>query len=194
MCTICRQIDLGFTQERYPEGVHMCFVFRDEAERRAVVADFVAGGIRTGEAVRYYADSASVDDVDRWLAEHDVDISPALETRPARDAYYPEGTFDPDAMCDRLRSSYQAIRDSGFISGRVSGEMSWALREVSGADRIIEYERKVNQVMSTHPLTAMCQYDANRFSGDVIFAALRVHPYMVMDRHLVRNPYYQRGA
>lgn len=36
----------------------------------------------------------------------------------------------------------------------------------------------------------MCQYDANRFDGQVIFQALQVHPYIVMNGQLVRNPYY----
>lgn len=192
MCDTCRQIDLGFTDETYPEGAHMCFIFRDEAERRSVVADFVRSGLRSGEAVRYFADQASPADVDRWLYEHEVEVGTALETRPAADAYFPDGRFDPDAMCERLRASYTGIREAGYASGRVTGEMTWALRDVPGADRIIEYEQKVNDVVETHPLTAMCQYDANRFSGDVIFAALRVHPYMVMDGHLVRNPYFRR--
>jgi len=53
----------------------------------------------------------------------------------------------------------------------------------------------VNRVVQTHPITAMCQYDANRFPGETIFQALQVHPYMVMHGQLVKNPsYYVEGV
>ena len=68
--------------------------------------------------------------------------------------------------------------------------MTWATRDVPGSDKLIEYETGINYVLQTHPITAMCQYDANRFSGTLIFQALQVHPYMVMNGQLLKNPYY----
>jgi len=73
---------------------------------------------------------------------------------------------------------------------RVTGEMSWALRGYPGSERLMEYEARINKVVQTHPITAMCQYDANKFDGDLIFKALQGHPYMVMNAQLVKNPYY----
>lgn len=36
----------------------------------------------------------------------------------------------------------------------------------------------------------MCDGFAERFGGETIFQALQVHPYMVINGQLVRNPYY----
>jgi hypothetical protein len=36
----------------------------------------------------------------------------------------------------------------------------------------------------------MCQYDARRFDGATLFKVLQVHPYMVAQGQIVRNPFY----
>jgi hypothetical protein len=189
MCDLQRQIHLGFSEETFHPGTHMCLVFRDEAERRRIVSRFVGSGLVDGEQVGYFADAADPSDVTAWLAEMDVDTSFLLVARTS-DTYYPSGTFVPMEMCDRLRDTWNASQAAGFPGCRVTGEMTWALGDVPGAERLMEYEAEVNSVVKTHPVTAMCQYDANRFSGDLIFQALQVHPYMVMNDQLVRNPYY----
>jgi hypothetical protein len=197
MCTNHTVVDVGFSDETFYAGTHICLVFRDEAERRHIVSRFVDSGIRHDERVLYFADSPTPSDVVTWLTELDVDVSGAddrvLSVDSAASAYYPTGKFDPDEMCETLRSAWTTWHNAGYPNSRVTGEMSWALRDVPGADRLMEYESAVNEVVKTHPITAMCQYDANRFSGDAIFQALQVHPFMVMNRQLVKNPYYVVG-
>jgi hypothetical protein len=93
-------------------------------------------------------------------------------------------------MLNTLRAYYKATMDEGYPGSRVSGEMSWALRGIPGSDRLMEYEALVNDVLVTHPITAICQYDTRRFSGAVVFDVLKVHPMMVVHGHIVKNPYY----
>jgi hypothetical protein len=189
MCDVQRQIHLGFSDETFHEGTHMCLVFRDETERRRIVSRFVGSGLLDGENVGYFADAADPSDVAGWLAELDIDTT-VLRLARTSETYYPAGVFVPEEMCDRLRETWNASRAEGFPGCRVTGEMTWALGDVPGAERLMEYEAAVNTVVKTHPVTAMCQYDANRFSGEMIFEALQVHPYMVMNDQLVKNPYY----
>lgn len=180
----------------------MCVIFRDEVERRRTVARFVGSGLAEGERVYYFADTATTEDVDTWLAELDIDTGEARSTGAfiagdAMDTYCPDGTFVPERMCEAVRDAYRTALDEHFSYARVTGEMSWALGGalggVPGSDRLIEYESAVNNVVKTHPITAMCQYDANRFSGELIFRALQVHPYLVMNGQLVRNPDFITG-
>ena len=96
-------------------------------------------------------------------------------------------------MLETLKGAYERARGDGYPASRVTGEMSWALRGLPGSEHLMDYEARVNRVLETHPITAMCQYDANRFDGDTIFAALQVHPYMVMNGQLVKNPHYIHG-
>ncbi|MFO8041721.1 MAG: MEDS domain-containing protein [Alkalispirochaeta sp.] len=181
--------------ERFSQGTHVCLVFRDEAERQRVVASFVDDGLTHDQHVYYFADSATPHDVTRWLSALDVDLpedesSLQFTTRNTAETYHPSGAFVPEEMYDILRATYDGCREEGFRGARVTGEMSWALQPIAGTERLMEYEAGVNEVLKTHPVTAMCQYDAHRFSGETIFQALRVHPYMIMNGQLVRNPYY----
>ena len=189
-------IRVGIGRDRFDQGTHACLVFRDEAERRKIVSKFVESGIVDGERVFYFADSAGLGDVVAWLRALDVDVAPYKESEDftidgAAETYCPDGRFDPDRMCSKLKTAYTSSRQQGYPASRVTGEMSWALRGMPGSDRLIEYEAAINTVVETHPITAMCQYDANRFPGETIFQALQVHPYMVMNGQLVKNPYYR---
>ena len=188
-------VGVGFSAERFPAGTHMCLVYRDEASRRRIVAKFVESGIAEDERVYYFADTPTPSDVADWLAGLDVDLSDAIASHElsmdqALSTYCPDGTFDPTRMCNAVRNAYSASQDEGYAHARVTGEMTWALRGLPGSDLLMTYEAAVNDVVKTHPITAMCQYDANRFDGETIFDALRVHPYMVMNGQLVRNPYF----
>lgn len=196
MCTTISAVPLGIGSERFPAGVHICFVFRDEAERRRLIARYVESGILEGERVYYFADTVHTDEVAQWMGSLDVDISGPLlsgsmTVDTARDAYCPDGTFVPQRMCAEVRNAWESADRAGYPNSRVTGEMSWALEDIPGADRLIEYEAAVNRVLETHPITAMCQYDANRFRGETIFQALQVHPYMIMGGQLVKNPCYE---
>jgi len=197
MCQAASGIDVGFSREHFEQGTHMCLVFRDEAVRRRIVAHFVESGVLTGERVYYFADTAKPTEVVEWLASLDVEVDDAmhrgaLTIDPASETYCPDARFDVDRMCETVRDAYSRSRESGYPASRVTGEMTWALRGFPGSERLMEYESQVNEVVKTHPITAMCQYDANRFDGGLIFRALQVHPYMVISGQLVRNPYYIR--
>jgi hypothetical protein len=134
-------------------------------------------------------------DVYAWLEKMDVivpekDIDAAFTAAYAQKTYCPDGTFIPDRMLATLRDFYDQSVDQGYPHCRVSGEMGWALKKLPGSDRLMEYESLVNRVVTTHPVTAVCQYDANRFDGATILKCLEVHPYMIVHGLVVHNPYY----
>ncbi len=199
MCERVATVNLGFGEELFPAGVHICLVYRDETERQRVVSRFVESGLLGRERVFYIADTTTTNEVATWLGELEVEIAPGRESGAftvdnAASTYCPDGVFVPEQMCETLKQVYTSAYDGGYPNSRVTGEMSWALRGIPGSERLIEYESAVNTVLQTHPISAMCQYDANRFSGRTVFEALQVHPYMIMNEQLVKNPYYFREA
>jgi len=192
-----RQTVMGFTDERFPVGTHMCLLFDEENERRKVIGKFLNAGLHEREKVAYFADTVAPEEVEAWLLEMGVDVpkqsdAPAFAITVAEKTYCPDGKFEPEAMLNTLRAYYKATMDEGYPGSRVSGEMSWALRGIPGSDRLMEYEALLNDVFVTHPITAICQYDTRRFSGAVVFDVLKVHPMMVVHGHIVKNPYYIR--
>ncbi|MFO7848948.1 MAG: MEDS domain-containing protein [Spirochaetia bacterium] len=195
MCREASVIHLGFSREVFEAGAHICLVFRDEFERRKIVSRYIESGVLEDEKVSYFADAGTPSEVTEWLASMDVDITGALEhhsflVEKAADTYCPDGTFEPDRMIDTLKEVYVESRISGYPNARVTGEMTWALQGMPGSERLIEYESGINSMVKTHPITAMCQYDANKFSGSLVYKALQVHPYMVVNGQLLKNPYY----
>ncbi|MFP4180358.1 MAG: MEDS domain-containing protein [Spirochaetaceae bacterium] len=195
MCIEASTINTGFSRESFSAGTHMCLVFRDETERRKMVSKFVESGVLDDERVSYFVDDGTPSDVIEWLASMDVDLTEAqkrhfLSVENAADTYCPDGTFKPDRMLNSLKELYTESKEAGYPNARVTGEMSWALRGMPGSERLIEYESRINTVVKTHPITAMCQYDAHKFSGRLIYKALQVHPYIVVNGQLIKNPYY----
>jgi hypothetical protein len=173
----------------------MCLIYDNEDERRKIISKFLDAGLHEREKVAYFADTMAPAEVEAWLREMGVDVpnpsnAPAFSITVAEKTYCPEGKFAPETMLSTLRTYHRTLLDQGYPGGRVSGEMSWALRGIPGSDRLMEYEALVNDVLVTHPITAVCQYDARRFDGAVIFDVLKVHPMMIVHGHIVRNPYY----
>jgi hypothetical protein len=185
---------MGFSSERFPAGTHMCLIYSDEQERRDIVSKYLKGGLSADEKVAYFVDEASPEKLLTWLAEMGIvvpeDGIEGFSIDSTADTYYPDGKFDPDAMLDNLKAVHHAAVADGYSATRVTGEMTWALKGVPGSERLIEYESRVNSILVDHPVTAMCQYDANKFDGGTIYDCLKVHPYMIAHGQIARNPFY----
>lgn len=132
---------------------------------------YLRAGLERGERVVYYADQRAPHEVLAWLISDGVDPGPALVggqllVTTAEDGYLPDGSFDADAMVGVLRDEVANALAAGFTGFRVSGDMTWALREPPGAGRLAEYETVVNEVFAGRPASAVCQYDVRRFTAD----------------------------
>jgi len=190
-----QDVPMGFTHEPFPAGTHMCLIYSSDAERRSIMSKFLDSGLGNGEKVAYFADMMTIEEVNDWLRTEGVELPDGSEPEKfmiseAVKVYCPEGKFVPDDMLDTLRTFYGSSMKEEYTCVRVSGEMTWALKGIPGSDRLMEYEALVNNVVVTHPVTAVCQYDANKFDGGTILDVLKVHPMMIVHGQVVRNPYY----
>lgn len=178
-----------------PECHHVCLIYDNEEQRREIVADFLAGGLNQGELVRYFADTTPAEDLRAWLLKTGADLEEAekkgaFAVLPAENAYCPSGRFVPQEVIANMLSRFAMAKDAGYCGSRASGEMSWALSGIPGADRFLEYEVRINTISDPFPYIGMCQYDARRFDGATLFKVLQVHPYMIAQGQVVRNPFY----
>ncbi len=190
-----QEVDRGFTQEVLPECHHLCLIYDSEEQRRKIVSEFLTAGIRQGELVRYFADTTSPKEIRAWLLEAGVEVPKAEEDgafgiTKAESAYCPSGRFVPQEVIGNMVSRYAIARKAGYRGSRACGEMSWALRDIPGADRFLEYEVRINTITETFPYIGMCQYDARLFDGATLFNILQVHPFMIARGQIVRNPFY----
>jgi hypothetical protein len=190
-----QKIDMGFTQEVLPDCHHVCLIYDNEKQRRKIVSEYLAAGLRGGEFVRYFSDVTPPEDVRAWLSEIGVDLPKAEEDGAfgiikAEEAYCPSGHFVPQDVLDGVATRYTTLKKTGYRGSRVTGEMTWVLRDIPDADRLLEYEVGLNLITDPFPHIGMCQYDAHLFDGAMLFKVLQVHPYMIAQGKVVRNPYY----
>lgn len=193
--------DLGPKPEPFaPEPFasnHVCLIYDGDGERERLVAQYLATGLRQGERVRYFTDTTPLDEVRRWLAESGVDLAEA-EARgafgvvDAATAYYPGGVFDPIEVITRISVGYEMAYLAGYTGTRSTGEMSWVRRAFPGSELFLEYERRLNAISTPYRHNGMCQYDARLFDGAALFKVLQVHPFMLAQGQIVRNPCYRR--
>ncbi len=186
---------LGFTAERFPAGTHMCFIYNNEEERRAVMAGYIESGFKEGDLTFYLVHKTTPQEFSAHLADYGITLPASLKPdqwvlKSAQETYTPDRTFIPDRMLETLKAFYQSGIKAGFKGVRGMGEMEWALEGMPGSDGLIEYEARINTVVAEYPLTAICQYDARKFDGATLFDVLNVHPMMVVRGQVVRNPYY----
>jgi hypothetical protein len=192
-----QEIDMGFTQETFPTGTHMCLIFDEEEYRRKIVSEFLAAGLKQGEQVRYFTDVNTAQDVLSWFSEIGVEIPRVGPDEPlvmfsAEKAYCPNGRFDPLEVIEMMKSRYAKAERLGYCGTRGCGEMSWALKGIPGSDRLIEFEALINAASETHQFFGICQYDARLFDGATLLKVLEVHPYMIARGQIVSNPFYRR--
>jgi succinate dehydrogenase/fumarate reductase flavoprotein subunit len=188
-------VSLGFTKQVFPAGVHVCQVFGNDHERLDSLLKFLQSGLLAGERAACFTDDLDETLLDECLAASGLSCdackaSGAFSGARASDVYFEEGRFDPDRLLERLRRYHQESVADGFPAARVIGEMTADVLHTPGGSRLMEYESRVSLLLRDHPVTAICQYDANSFDGATIMRVLKVHPLMVVRGNVVHNPFY----
>ncbi len=192
-------INLGFTNESYPAGTHMCLIYSGEEERVRTIAQYIQSGLAAGERVAYFSDANPADESDEQFVRQELQLPTPeaggqFSVSKATDTYCPSGKFVPEEMFETLRQFHDQAHADGYSACRVSGEMSWALRGMPGCERLMEYESKLNDVFVNHPVTAICQYDATHFDAGTLMECLKVHPFVIVNGQILRNRYYLNPA
>ncbi len=181
--------------ERLAPHDHLCLIYEDQQEQFAAAIPFMRIGLERGEKCIYIADDNRVSTVLDAMRPQGIDVdsavkSGALSLATKQEAYLRQGYFDPDWMIRFLQDATEAAMAAGFSALRVTGEMTWALGGDPGAERLMEYESKLNYFFPDNPCLAICQYSRQRFSPEVILDVIRTHPLVVYGGAVCQNFYY----
>jgi hypothetical protein len=68
--------------------------------------------------------------------------------------------------------------------------MEWALVNLPGVGDFIEYETRINDVMTKYEGPVICAYDLTKFGASVVMDALRTHPAVIIGGLLQENPFF----
>ena len=195
MCIDCQTVSLGFAEEKVPVGTHMCLIFNNNNERIESLLKFLLSGLTNGERVACFSEKVTEETLEAWFKTHNISynerkVKGAISLSKTGEVYFQNGIFDPDRMLNILSEFYHQTQDMGFSAARVIGEMTPEVESVPGGERLLEYESRVSLLVREKPVTAVCQYDANEFSGATIMNVLKVHPKMIVNGAVVNNPFF----
>lgn len=178
------------------EGDHLCGFYRGEAERDAILRPYLAEGLRAGDKCFCIIDASTPDEVVAMFPEAGTEPgrAPSLGVVHTTQAHLRSGAFDPDLMISFWDETVtEALgRDYSFFRG--FAEMTWALREAPGVEKLAVFESKLNEFLPRYPQAILCMYDLTRFSGDVIIDMLKTHPRVLLNGSIFDNPYYVSPA
>ncbi len=178
------------------QGDHICLIYENTVEEMAGAVPFLTEGLLRGERCLCVADDPTVAAITQALAAVGVDVAHerergALCMLTKQDTYLKGGKFDPQMMIDFLRSAQIDAFADGFAGLRLTAEMTWALGQELGCDRIIEYEALLNAFLTNSRSVILCQYKRSRFDLAVIHDVLRTHPIAILGDLVCPNPYYE---
>ena len=108
-----KMVDMGFTDEPFEEGVHMCLIYDDDSTRLDLLAEYLKGGVDGGEFVTYFSHSTS----EKAIQDSFGDIASnenKLNIAPATGIYCPGNHFKMHDMLNTIGSYYHGALDQGF--------------------------------------------------------------------------------
>lgn len=188
-------ISLGFTDQLFKAGIHVCQIIGNDDERQESLLKFLLSGLQAGERASCFSEKVDEAMVAEFLDRYGISLdevkkSGALTLSGTREVYFQDHRFDPERMLTVLREYHTDSLQRGYSAARVIGEMTSDVQSVPGGSRLLEYEAKVSLLLREHPITAVCQYDARDFDGATIMDVLKVHPLMVVRGSVVHNPFF----
>jgi signal transduction histidine kinase len=174
---------------------HLCLIYENRDEQWNAAFPFIRIGLQRNEKCLYIADDNNPGIVMAAMKKAKIPVEKAIREgklvfATKEDAYLRQGTFDPDEMIRFLASVISSSLAEGFSGLRVTAEMTWALGTEATAKRLIEYEAKLNHFFPNSRITAICQYNRNRFSPEIIKQVIHTHPIVIFGGRVNRNFYY----
>lgn len=183
-----RTVDINGLQAT--AGDHICVFYRGEAERHRIMLPFLKDGLRAGDKCLCITSPGDHRRLASSMGERDPGL---LHFEDARRTYAPDGSFTPERMLDFWSEwGRRTFDEERHQFGRAVTDMSWAedLFTPSTVRDFMDYEVQATRYARQYPQIALCLYDIDRFGGNVIIPALRVHPKVLFAGILLENPYY----
>jgi hypothetical protein len=178
----------------FDPGVHVCHLFEDINEQKAVVLPFLFEGLSQGESCLYITGRQSVDDWYLELQAHGIDVQRerqrnALEVITGAEYRKPTGFTSTIKARELLRFINDRLRD--FNGVRIAGDVAWEWDPPLPVDKLCHWEATANLVFEFLDVATICQYDIGADSPALIHSALRTHPQVILRQQLYLNPFYE---
>ena len=185
----------GYGDFRFSWGDHICAIFDDHDQQMEIMGAFVASGLRNTQRCVWVGPGNSSVALRKALADLGADL-PTLEASGQLlifsevDFYLEEGLFEPNRTMDLIATLLVDGQRQGYATMRIGNDVSWLREGRIDPARWERFEGQLTQEIAELPAVMVCQYDRRQVSGDIIVAAFRTHPIVIMGDSIRRNPFY----
>ncbi len=170
-----------------PWGTHFCLFYETKADVLDTLVSYCNAGLESEEFCLWvvsepvtvdeatHALNRAVPDLDRYLANHSIEIV------SARDWYLQGGTFDLKRVIDGWHEKLTRALASGYAGVRVTGDTAW-LEKKDWKD-FCEYEEALNESVANQRLAVLCTYPLAACGAAEILDVVRTHQFATAKRH-----------
>jgi hypothetical protein len=114
-----------------------------------------------------------------------------LDVVPWTDAYVRDRRFDQDAMLAAVEQLIQSGTAAGYpLTRLVEHHMDWLFLDKPATYNLVEYEARLNQVLSKYDDPVICNYNPSKFGATVAMDIMRTHPLVIIGGLLRENPFF----
>jgi MEDS: MEthanogen/methylotroph, DcmR Sensory domain len=68
--------------------------------------------------------------------------------------------------------------------------MDWLFLDKPAVNNLVEYEARLNHLLSKYDDLVICNYDLSKFSASVAMDIMRTHPLVIIGGLLRENPFF----
>ncbi len=158
-------------------GDHLCVFVEGTDEATELIIRTVSAGVDAGHKIAVFAGSPVAQAVPAGgLPDGPRAGAGQVQVLPARQMYLPTGRFEPERVLRSLARHTEQAAAEGYRGLRVIGEMSWALANPPGVDRLPRYEEQVTRLCLDGRVLGVCVYEWRRFDRDLLVRVACAHP------------------
>jgi hypothetical protein len=175
---------------------HICAFFNSLDEEHRVLGSFYKDGFDRGEKATHIVAAENREEYLRRLTDAGTDVqrmmqTGQLEVLPWTDMYVRDHRFDQDAMLASVEKVIQSGAGAGYARTRLAGHhMDWLFHDQSAVENLVEYEARLNGLLSKYDDPVVCNYDSSKFGASVALDIMRTHPLVIVGGLLRENPFF----
>jgi hypothetical protein len=175
---------------------HVCAFFNTMDEEHRVLRSFYKGGFDLGEKATHIVAAENREVYLKRLAEAGTNVQELMDTGrlelvPWTDMYVRDHRFDQDAMLASVENLIQSGAAAGYTRTRLVGHhMDWLFLDKPAVNSLMEYEARLNHILSKYNDPVICNYDSSKFSASVAMDIMRTHPLVIIGELLRENPFF----
>ncbi|WP_162794947.1 MEDS domain-containing protein [Nonomuraea lactucae] len=157
---------------------HACLTFGESEELLDLTAAFVRDGLSGGLRVVWLCEQPQgvlTELSRRGIAVQSATSAGRMDVVACQDGLLPGQTFSVEHAMRWLRTQMEVTSREGYAGLRVALDMGWALRPVSGIERLPAFEEEIAATLSGSSVSVLCQYDRERFDPVTLASVSSFH-------------------